>query len=146
MTRLQNAPAISGRTRDLSDTGLTLLLPSVRIRGLFINDAYVEPSETFTIALKNPQGIGPGTSTATVTIIDDDTQPATVNPIDAQDFFIRQQYVDFLGRVAETDGFNFWVKQLIGPDAQHKQDYRFMVRGFLQSDEYHFRFALISAH
>jgi hypothetical protein len=34
------------------------------------------------------------------------------------------------------------VGQLIGENAPHKQDYRFMVGGFLQSDEYRFRFAL----
>jgi hypothetical protein len=32
----------------------------------------------------------------------------------------------------------------MGLNAPHRQDYRFMVAGFLQSDEYRFRFAMIS--
>jgi hypothetical protein len=58
--------------------------------------------------------------------------------------FITMQYFGYLRRDPEAAGFNFWVGQLIGPNAPHKGDYRFMVGGFLQSDEYCFRFALIS--
>jgi cytochrome c peroxidase len=56
--------------------------------------------------------------------------------------FITMQYFGYLRRDPEQAGFDFWVGQLIGEKAPHKQDYRFMVGGFLQSDEYRFRFAL----
>lgn len=59
--------------------------------------------------------------------------------------FITMQYFGYLRRDPDTTGFNFWVGQLIGPNAPHRQDYRFMVGGFLNSDEYRFRFALIPA-
>ncbi|MBD0373972.1 MAG: DUF4214 domain-containing protein, partial [Pyrinomonadaceae bacterium] len=58
--------------------------------------------------------------------------------------FITMQYFCYLRRSPEQAGFDFWQGQLIGPTAPHKGDYRFMVGGFLQSDEYRFRFALIS--
>jgi hypothetical protein len=54
--------------------------------------------------------------------------------------FITMQYFGYLRRDPDINGFNFWVAQLIGPNAPHRQDYRFMVGGFLQSDEYRFRF------
>jgi hypothetical protein len=54
------------------------------------------------------------------------------------------QYFGYLRRDPDTAGFNFWVGQLIGVGAPHRGDYRFMVRGFLQSDEYRFRFAMIT--
>lgn len=41
-----------------------------------INDAYVEPDESFSISLRNPQGAALGTSTATVIITSEDTQTA----------------------------------------------------------------------
>jgi hypothetical protein len=53
---------------------------------------------------------------------------------------ITMQYFGYLRRDPDAGGFNFWVGQLIGPNAPHKLDYRFMVGGFLQSDEYRFRF------
>jgi hypothetical protein len=58
--------------------------------------------------------------------------------------FITMQYFGYLRRDPDSGGFNFWVGQLIGSSAPHRLDYRFMVGGFLQSDEYRFRFALIS--
>jgi hypothetical protein len=36
--RLMDTPAIVGHTRDLSETGLTLLLPSVRVGDLYLTD------------------------------------------------------------------------------------------------------------
>jgi len=58
---------------------------------------------------------------------------------------IVMQYFGFLRRDPEPGGFDFWQQQLIGPTAPHQGDYRFMVNGFLRSDEYNFRFAFISA-
>ncbi|HYY41768.1 MAG TPA: Calx-beta domain-containing protein, partial [Pyrinomonadaceae bacterium] len=62
-----------------------------------INDAHVEPSETFQVVLSAPSaGITLGTpATATVTITDNDTA-ATPNPIFSSPFFVRLQYLDFL--------------------------------------------------
>jgi hypothetical protein len=78
-----------------------------------INDAYQEPDEVFHITLSNVQGaIFGGNITATVTIHSDDTHAATANPIEDQAFFIKEQYIDFLGRVAEPAGFQFWMDRM----------------------------------
>jgi hypothetical protein len=34
------------------------------------------------------------------------------NPIDTADFFVRQHYADFLNRVPDTSGLNFWTDQI----------------------------------
>jgi Carboxypeptidase regulatory-like domain/Subtilase family/Domain of unknown function (DUF4214) len=36
----------------------------------------------------------------------------TANAIDTNEYFVRQQYLDFLGREPEAGGFNFWLGQL----------------------------------
>jgi Carboxypeptidase regulatory-like domain/Fibronectin type III domain/Domain of unknown function (DUF4214) len=36
----------------------------------------------------------------------------TANAIDTNEYFVRQQYLDFLGREPESGGFNFWMDQL----------------------------------
>jgi hypothetical protein len=44
---------------------------------------------------------------------------ATSNPLDTTEYFVRQQYVDFLGREPDEAGFNFWVNNIesCGSDA-----------------------------
>ena len=77
-----------------------------------MNDGVPEPSESFTVSLVNPTAnFAPGpNNTATVTITDNDS--TATNPIDTSSFFVRQQYLDFLGREPDTSGFNFWVNNV----------------------------------
>lgn len=35
-----------------------------------------------------------------------------LNPLDATEYFVRQQYLDFLGREPDQEGFNFWVNNI----------------------------------
>ena len=44
----------------------------------------------------------------------------SLNPLDTTEYFVRQQYLDFLNREPEEGGFNFWVNILerCGNDAQ----------------------------
>jgi subtilisin family serine protease len=79
-----------------------------------VNDVLVEGNETFTFTLSGVNGAGLGTATSTVTIIDNDTTPANQNPIDDIPFFVRQQYIDFLGRLPDQVGFDNWVATLSG--------------------------------
>jgi subtilisin family serine protease len=79
-----------------------------------VNDALVEGNETFTITLSGVSGASLGTSTGTVTIVENDTTPANSNPIDDIPFFVTQQYIDFLGRLPDPTGFANWVATLNG--------------------------------
>ncbi len=38
----------------------------------------------------------------------------TANPLDTPEYFVRQHYVDFLGREPDEAGFNFWSDQILG--------------------------------
>jgi hypothetical protein len=67
-----------------------------------VNDAFVEGSETFMIALSNPTGATLGApATATVAISDNETVNGP-NPIFSTPFFVRQHYLDFLSREPEA--------------------------------------------
>jgi hypothetical protein len=78
-----------------------------------VDDALVEGNETFTVNLSSPTGalLG-GTTTATITIVDNDSSPATQNPVDGVNFFVTQQYIDFLGRLPDATGFANWTNTL----------------------------------
>jgi hypothetical protein len=80
-----------------------------------VNDALVEGNETFQLTLSNPTGASiSGPSVVTVTIVDNDVTPAAQNPIDDIGFFVTQQYIDFLGRLPDSIGFQNWVNTLQG--------------------------------
>ncbi len=77
-----------------------------------VDDSYAEGNETFTIGLNNPAGATLGAqSTATVTITDNDSSNGP-NPIDNTNFFVRQQYIDFLGREPDPPGFAGWTSTI----------------------------------
>jgi hypothetical protein len=74
-----------------------------------VDDSYAEGTETFTVGLNSPSGATLGTqSTATVTITDNESSNGA-NPIDNTNFFVRQQYIDFLGREPDPLGFAGWT-------------------------------------
>lgn len=90
------------------------------IKILIVNDVFVEGAETFQVNLSNPSGnsaVG-GLSSILVTITDDDIGPAA-NPINGAAFFVRQQYLDFLGREPDATGLTFWTANITscGADA-----------------------------
>jgi hypothetical protein len=81
------------------------------------NDGYKEGNELFTIQLKSPVGGTLGAiNLATITISDDaaDATPTTPaqNPYLSNSFFVRQDYLDNLGRDADQAGFTDWVNVL----------------------------------
>jgi hypothetical protein len=79
-----------------------------------VNDSYAEGNESFTVSLSNPAGAVLGSpSTATVTIVDNESTTLP-NPIDSTDFFVRQHYLDFLGREPDPPGFGAWVSLING--------------------------------
>jgi Calx-beta domain len=90
----------------IGETSKTFIIP-------IVDDAIDESGEVLNVVLSGPSGATLGThNTATLLIDDNDTGPATQNPIDGVEFFVRQQYIDFLGRLPDTIGFENWTKTL----------------------------------
>ncbi len=72
-----------------------------------VDDAYAEGDETLTLTLSNHSGASPGTiSSATITITDNANTAG--NPIDDVPFFVREHYIDFLGREPDPSGYAGW--------------------------------------
>ncbi|HEX5603675.1 MAG TPA: DUF4214 domain-containing protein, partial [Pyrinomonadaceae bacterium] len=109
-----------------------------------VNDVKVEGIETFTVTLTDPIGAQLGSpAIATVNIIDNDTTPATQNPIDGVEPFVTQQYIDFLGRLPDSVGFANWVTTLsgcpqggFGENLNPSCDRVHVSAGFFLSDEF----------
>jgi hypothetical protein len=80
---------------------------------LINQDSYVEGFETFGVNLSSLTGgaVFGVTSSASVRINDDVTEPPT-NTIDDAATFVGQQYHDFLNRQPDTSGLNFWTNQI----------------------------------
>jgi hypothetical protein len=78
------------------------------------DDRTVEGDESLALTLHNLRGAGllDAPATARLTILDDDEHPGTANPIDGSQFFVRQHYLDFLGREPDASGLNFWVNEI----------------------------------
>ena len=87
---------------------------------LIVDDALVQGAQTFDVFLNNGVGMGVnGPARSVITITDNDAPPITANPIDTAQFYVRQQYYDFLAREPDAAGFDYWVGQVTqcGADA-----------------------------
>ena len=76
-----------------------------------VNDSYAEGTESFSITLSVPSGLGltlGAPASEVVTVNDDDAVSGPNNQIDQTDSFVREQYIDFLNREPDPSGFNFW--------------------------------------
>jgi len=102
---------------------ITDSLGNYRFDNVVINGAYtVTPSRAnfiFSPAQRVFVHPGPHTDasfTATFTA-------AGLNPLDTTEFFVRQNYIDFLSREPDESGFNFWVNQIesCGADANCRE-------------------------
>jgi hypothetical protein len=105
-----------------------------------IDDSYAEGTENFTISLSNPSGATLGSeSNATVMIVDNETMTGP-NPVDGTDFFVRQQYLDFLGREPDPGGFAGWSAAMRNCTGDTTQCDRIHVSQlFFQSEEFQSR-------
>jgi hypothetical protein len=82
---------------------------------IIVDDGLVQGAQTFSIILANGFGMGVnGPGRVVVTINDNDAPPVTTNPIDDARFFVRAQYFDFLNRVPDQSGEDFWTNQITG--------------------------------
>jgi hypothetical protein len=80
---------------------------------LINDDTYVEGDEAFALQLSNPLGasVGP-VNAATVIVQDNDSGTPSGNPLDTARFFVRQHYYDFLSRLPDSGGLDFWSFQI----------------------------------
>jgi hypothetical protein len=84
------------------------------------DDARVEGNENLTVELSDlVNSVSGGNRAATLTIVDNDISEASPNPIDSAQFFVNQQYNDFLNRAPDAEGLTFWSNQITscGTDA-----------------------------
>jgi len=117
---LQNCTIVNGKASERCDYATTVGLMQFAIGETaktfiipIVDDALVEGDETFTVNLSGATGATLGVpNPATITIIDNDTAPATQNPIDGVTPFITQQYIDFLGRLPDSIGLANWIDTL----------------------------------
>lgn len=114
------------------ETSKTIYVP-------IVDDVYLDGPEVFTLTLSNAVGGDiAGINQATITIIDNDTAPAP-NPIDNDAFFIRQLYIDFLGREPEPGAVNAWLGILNHCAIPTDCDRIAVAAGFVRSPEFQTR-------
>ena len=98
---------------------------SKTITVFIVNDSFGENPETFNITLSTCVGCTIGAPAAAAVTINSDESTAGVhgpNPVKDPNFdsdlFVRQHYVDFFNREADTRGLGFWKNQIdsCGPD------------------------------
>jgi len=78
-----------------------------------LHNGVIEGDLQFHIILLNPAGAGlGGTTTAAVTITDIDIPVPGRNQLDNPQFFVHQQYHDFLNREPDAAGFAYWTSQI----------------------------------
>ena len=86
------------------------------------DDVHVETDEFLSVALSSPtNGVALGNpSSSLVRILNNDAAPGAANPIDGTAFFVRQHYLDFLGREPDAGGLAFWSNEIesCGADQQ----------------------------
>jgi uncharacterized delta-60 repeat protein len=111
------------------ETSKTISIP-------IVDDNISDGSENFTITLSNPTAASLGAiSQATITITDNANTSG--NPLDQSAFFVRQHYIDFLGREPDPAGFQGWQNSLNNCPAGDKSCDRIEVSsGFFRSAEF----------
>ncbi|HKQ99768.1 MAG TPA: PQQ-dependent sugar dehydrogenase [Pyrinomonadaceae bacterium] len=117
------------------ETSKTIFIP-------LVDDGIADGTESFTLRLSNAAGANLGTtSTATITITDNEAGGAGPNPIDQTPFFVRQQYIDFLGREPDPAGLQGWQDILnnCGTTVAQPCDRIEVSAGFFRSEEFQSR-------
>ncbi len=124
-----------------TDLGVLRFAPGVKSKTFtvsIIDDAYVDGTETTQLRLSNPSGASLGVqSQAQLTITDNDGANGASNPVDSAPDFVRQQYLDFLGREPDPAGKKGWLDVLNKCAAGNSACDRIEVSaGFFRSTEF----------
>jgi hypothetical protein len=87
---------------------------------LITDDAFAEPNETVGLTLSNAKGADLGIISSATLVIHDNDSPGKPNPLDASFFYAQQHYYDFLSRLPDSSGLQFWTNNIesCGADAQ----------------------------
>ena len=89
---------------------------SKTITVFIVDDRYGEIPETFSVSLTNPVNSTTGTPSSILITINSNEVANGPNPVKEggfdTDFFVRQQYIDFLNREADASGLGFWKNQI----------------------------------
>jgi hypothetical protein len=93
---------------------------------LINNDNFDEPNETVSLGLLHATGnagIGPRNSAMLVIHNSLLPFPQPPNPVDTSSFLVEQHYHDFLNRVPDSSGWQFWINNIesCGVDAQCRE-------------------------
>jgi len=78
----------------------------------------------------------PGSSLTKAKVLRAIVQSDQATAIEALTVFVSSQYYGYLRRTPEQAGFNNWINYLTA----HPNDFRTMVNGFMNSQEYRLRF------
>ncbi len=109
----------SQRTQYITASGTLTFAPgqtSQNFTVITIDEGYVEQGATINLTLSNAVGVNLGTpNTAVLSLDDNEEGPATTNPLDDAQYFVKQHYYDFLSRVPDSGGLQFWTSQIAGP-------------------------------
>jgi uncharacterized delta-60 repeat protein len=142
-----NTGIASSRCDYMTKVGTLQFAPGESIKAIaipIIDDNIDDGTEAFTITLSHPTGGSLGANkTATLTIFDNASTAG--NPIDTVRFFVREQYIDFLGREPDITGNLGWQDILnncpaSGKDANGNFCDRVEVSaGFFRSEEFQSR-------
>jgi hypothetical protein len=125
----------SGSARTITDGNGFYRFSNVETNGFYTvtpglaNYSFSPSSRSFSVVGDRTDAVFTGTSNST----------ATENPVNVGDFFVRQQYLDFLGREPDREGWLFWTDQLssCGLDANCIREKRIDISAaFFQSAEF----------
>ena len=116
-----------------------------------VDDSYAEGGEVFTFSLSNPSGALLGSQTSATVTINDNEIIVGPNPITQTAFFVRQHYIDFLGREPDPAGFAAWQSTInncpvgtITCDRIHVSGNFFQSQEFQQRGYFVYRFYSVS--
>jgi hypothetical protein len=133
-SRCDYATSIGTLRYAAGETSKTISIP-------LVDDAFAEGTETFTLTLIIPIGFGIEIPIPTPVIITDNDIVNGPNPINQTQFFVRQHYIDFLGREPDAAGLQGWQNILnncgvtIAPPCDRIE----VSSGFFRSEEFQSR-------
>ena len=79
---------------------------------LITDDAIAEANETVGLTLSNAKGADLGFIGSATLVIHDNDSAGKANPVDTSSFYAQQHYYDFLSRLPDSAGLQFWTNNI----------------------------------